>query len=169
MIALDLLKERFGDDQAIISAHMNKLLSVERVKNISDTNGLRKLTDIVKSQIRGLNSVGIEANNFGPLLIPVVFSKIPAEIKLIISRKLGKDVWNAEIILETLETELQAREKLSLIKNDNPEHEKSNYSGSSLYTNSKFNKTNCCVFCEKDDHKPQNCEIVSKIEDKKNI
>ena len=82
LIALDLLKERFGDDQAIISAHMSKLLSVERVKNISDTKGLRKLTDVVKSQIRGLNSVGIEAKNFGPLLIPVVFSKIPDEIKL---------------------------------------------------------------------------------------
>ena len=87
MIALDLLKERFGDDQAIISAYMNKLLSVDRVKNISDTKGLRKLTDEVKSQVRGLNSVGIEAKYFGPLLIPVVLSKIPDEIKLIISRK----------------------------------------------------------------------------------
>ena len=52
LIALDLLKERFGDNQAIISAHMNKLLSVDRVKNISDTKGLRKLTDVVKSQVR---------------------------------------------------------------------------------------------------------------------
>ena len=50
----------------------------------------------------------IEAKNFGPLLIPVVLSKIPDEIKLIISRKFGKDVWNAEMILEILETELQA-------------------------------------------------------------
>ena len=40
LIALDLLKERFGDAQAIISAHMNKLLSVERVKNIYDTKVL---------------------------------------------------------------------------------------------------------------------------------
>ena len=53
--------------------------------------------------------MGIDAKHFGPLLISVVFSKIPDEIKLIISRKFGKDVWNAEIILETLETELQAR------------------------------------------------------------
>ena len=75
--------------------------------------------------------------------------------------------------------------KVSLIKNDSPEHEKNNIttssvilfisysgllnSGSSFYTNSKFNKTNCCVFCEKDDHKPQNCEIISKIEDRKSI
>ena len=77
-----------------------------RVKNISDTKGLRKLTDVVKPQVRGLNSVGIEAKNFGPLLIPVVLSEIPDEIKLVISRKFGKNIWNAEIILETLETEL---------------------------------------------------------------
>ena len=105
-IALNILKERYGDNQVVISAHMNNLLSMDPVKSISDVKSLRKLCDIIKSQIRGLNCIGIEAKNYGPLLIPVVLSKVPDEIKLVVSRKFGKDIWDAENFLGTFESEL---------------------------------------------------------------
>ena len=107
--SLDLLKERFGDSQVIISADMNNLLLLSPVRNITDVKSLRKLCDLVKSQIRGLESINIQARNYGPLLIPVILSKLPDEIKLIISHKFGNNIWDAEKVLETLEHELTAR------------------------------------------------------------
>ena len=78
------------------------------MKSISDGKSLRKLCDIIKSQIRGLNCIGIEAKNHGPLLIPVVLSKVPDEIKLVLSRKFGKDIWDAENFLETFESDVKS-------------------------------------------------------------
>lgn len=55
-IALNLLKDRFGDPQMIISGHMNKLLNLEPVMAISDVRNLRQLFDITEAQVRSLQS-----------------------------------------------------------------------------------------------------------------
>ena len=46
----------------------------------------------------------------------MILSKLPDEIKLIISRKFGNNIWDAENVLDTLEHELRAREKITLVK-----------------------------------------------------
>ena len=55
-LALQLLRERFGDEQVIISAHMNNLLRLEVIKGVSDVRGLRKLFDQVEGQVRSLEA-----------------------------------------------------------------------------------------------------------------
>ena len=113
----------------------------------------------------------IVAKNYGPLLIPVILTKIPDDIKLIISRKFGKNIWNAEPILEELESELFAREKLSAMKQTtsseiDTEFEKE-FSAQSLL-NSDSNIV-LCVFCKKGNHKPRNCRNVAIISERTNI
>ena len=169
-IALQLLKDRYSDDQILISMHMNKLLSLSPVRK-DDVNDLRKLIDVIKSQIRGLERMKIEAKNYGPLLLPVILTKIPDDIKLIISRKFGKNIWNAEPILEELESELFAREKLSAMKQTtsgeiDTEFEKE-FSAQSLL-NSDSNIV-LCVFCKKGNHKPRNCRNIASISERTNI
>ena len=43
VIARDLLSKRFGDNRALISAHMRKLLSLDPIFNILDIKALRTL------------------------------------------------------------------------------------------------------------------------------
>lgn len=132
---------------------------------------MRKLCDLVKAQIRGLNCVGVEAKNYGPLLIPVVLSKIPDEIKLIVSRKFGKDIWDAELIMQTIESELQAREKLIQIKSNDNENEELfiNIFGSGHALSIGAKGAPKCVFCGNNNHKPQKCLKFATVEKRQEI
>lgn len=129
-IALKLLHERYGDPQVIVSAHMNKLLTLENVKGSRDIKSMRKLYDQIESQVRSLNALGFKAENYGPMLIPVLLSKLPNDIKLMISRKFDKDIWNAEAVIELLRKEIMAREKLCNLKTEDDEKRDFPYSGS---------------------------------------
>ena len=89
--AWNLLIERYGNPQLVISSHMNNLIKLEKVSG-ANVKELRTLYDKVTrtiSNTSALKSVGIESEHFGPLLIPIVLEKIPNVIRLQISRKLG--------------------------------------------------------------------------------
>ncbi|XP_057298583.1 uncharacterized protein LOC130629417 [Hydractinia symbiolongicarpus] len=159
-IALNLLKDRFGDPQMIISGHMNKLLNLEPVMAISDVRNLRQLFYITEAQVRSLQSLGVESQNFGSMLIPVLLQKLPGELRLIISRQLGKNAWKVSEVMQAFKTELEAREKVSTGQEESP-----CFSGASLYVGNRRNfdaKERKCAFCENPGHKPQFCSIVSK-------
>ncbi|XP_066926052.1 uncharacterized protein [Clytia hemisphaerica] len=120
-IALKMLKERFGDEQIIISAHMNKLLNLETTSNFIDIKELRMLYNNIEIQIRNLRGIGLEEKRYGPMLAPVIMSKLPQEIKLLLTRKFGKDVWAIDKLLEALQQEVEAREKVLLTENEGVE------------------------------------------------
>ena len=50
--ALDLLCERFGNTQVIITTHMNELLKIKYVKSDKDVAGLRQLYDMLEVHVR---------------------------------------------------------------------------------------------------------------------
>ena len=54
-ICLKMLQDRYGDPQVLISAHMNKLLNLEKIRNLHDLKALRSLCDQVEAQVRSLN------------------------------------------------------------------------------------------------------------------
>ena len=86
-VELDLLTERFGDSRLLISAHIGNLLNLSNVPSINDLQELRLLCDRVETEIRSLDSLGLPARNYDPLLAPVLMEKIPSEFKLMISKK----------------------------------------------------------------------------------
>ena len=166
-VALDLLKARFADPQLLISAHMNRLLELETVQDISDATELRRLSDQVETNIRCLESLGLDPKSYGPLLIPIFMKKLPEEMKLIISREFDKVVWDIRVILEAFKREVQAREKLVLIKSSDSEQEyisKSKYSSGLILYQQVSRGSPKCVFCSKTDHKPQDCVEVSNVQ-----
>ena len=87
--AWELLKEKYGNPQLIISTHMNELIKLNKV-NGSNVTELRELYDRIESNVRALKTVGIQQEHFGSLLIPIILEKIPNVIRLQISRQLGK-------------------------------------------------------------------------------
>ena len=129
---------------------------------------MRKLCDQVESQVRCLNALGHDAKSYGLMLIPIFMNRLPEDMKIIISRKLGTDVWDIQQILDIFKTELQAREKVQFSgsKSAKNSHE---MSGSCLVSSThrphKVNDKNNnrkCVFCNSSGHKPKFCNVVTK-------
>lgn len=107
--AIKLLQERFGRPQQIISAHMDQLLKVSPCSNDRPA-GLRYVYDQICVHSRGLASLGVTSDQYGSLLIPVIMSKLPPEIRLQIARNSKDSVWKIEELLNVIKVEVEARE-----------------------------------------------------------
>ena len=71
---------------------MSNLLNLDVVKFISDLKGLCTLNDEVETQFKSMDNLGLQKNQYGPMLIPVLMNKLPEEFKIIISREFDKNV-----------------------------------------------------------------------------
>ena len=98
--ALILLKERFGNPQLIIASHMHNLLLIEKVNSGRNGKELRSLYDQVESHIRALHTSGVNPEHYGALLIPIILERLPDDIKLQLSRKLGTKSWQIYAFLK---------------------------------------------------------------------
>ena len=150
--ALKLLKERYGNTQLIISTYMNKLINLDKVISC-DVTQLRRLYDQIENNFRALSTVGITAEHFGPLLIPIVLEKLPNVIRLQISRELGKENWDVDAFMKCINNEISAREHFQYLKNQDGD-EKWYFTTSSLTVVSGSWKKQC-VFCEKNHYSDQ--------------
>lgn len=112
--ATELLKERFGQKQVLINAHMESLINSPSPMN-NKTN-LREFYDtcesnIRESNIRGLEALDVKADSYRNLLIPILLKKIPEELTRLIFRanpSTGKCL--TELITE-LWKEIETRER----------------------------------------------------------
>ncbi|KAK2549503.1 hypothetical protein P5673_030047, partial [Acropora cervicornis] len=178
-VAIDILKDRFGKPQLLISNYMDALLKLPSVNSVHETKKLRELFDKIEINIRGLNALGVESQSFGNLLVPIVMEKIPSELRLVVSRKFGsEESWNLDALLSALKTELEARERCIAMKTSGPNvnttkfeqyraRNKQPYSASALYTGSE-EFTQHCVFCKKN-HKSINCMTVTEPKARRTI
>ena len=69
--AVEILHERFGKTQQIISAHMDELLKLPTC-TWDKPGQLRIIYDKIKINVRGLESLGVKAEQYGSFLIPVI-------------------------------------------------------------------------------------------------
>ena len=167
-IVLDLLKERYDDKQLLIHSHMQKLLNLKTVEDVKDTRLLRRLFDIIEIQVRSLKNLRYESDRYGPLLIPIITSKLPRELNLFISRQFEcSEGWEVDQVLKIFKTERKAREKTSVVSKENEIHDNNlnPISRASLTNPSSFMK---CLFWDKK-HKSEKCCIVTEIQARKNI
>lgn len=111
--ARKILEERHGNKQLIISAHMDNLLKLPVVSSVNDVKGIRQLYNKTEIHIRGLQALGVEAQQYGSLLVPVLLSKVPQELRLIISREFDTGNWSLDELLKVFKTEVEARERFN--------------------------------------------------------
>ena len=90
---------------------MEQLLKITRVMDESDTKQMRSVYDSIEANIRSLKNLGIESAQYGSLLVPVMLSKLPNDLQLLISRKFDKNLWDFDAFLEAFRGELEARER----------------------------------------------------------
>lgn len=113
--AVALLKERFGKPQHIISAHMEELIKIPPCTG-DKASALRFVYDKVNVNIRGLTSMGIDSGQYGSLLIPVIMTKLPHELRLLVACETDKEVWEIDELMAVIRREVEARETTEQIK-----------------------------------------------------
>ena len=84
--AIDILHQRYGNKQVLISAHMQKLEKLPRIKSSNDINGLRKMYDQIELCVRNLKALNIDIATYGAILVPFLNGKLPSENRVILSR-----------------------------------------------------------------------------------
>ena len=179
--AVEILEERFGKPQQIISAHMDEILKVQ--PSTSDhPASLRFMYDKLSVHVRGLSSLGVSSDQYGSLLIQIVMSKLPNAIRLEIARKATSDVWKIEDLLDTIKKEIEAREasesvNVSEDKRKPPNHtqqqknSRPSPTASTLFSKQdQWNKTTQirCVYCN-DLHYSSSCNKVTNPNDRRSI
>jgi len=89
---------------------MDILLNLSAVSSEYDLRGLRRLYSEVKTNVRSLKAFGVEQDSYGAMQTPVMLTKLPPEIRLMVTRKTsGRDLDLAKL-QEVLEEELIASE-----------------------------------------------------------
>ena len=171
--ALALLKERFGKTQQVISAHMDQLLRLPSC--IGDkASQIRAIYDKISVQVRGLDALGVRAEQYGSFLIPVIMSKLPAEIRLQIARVTTQEVWNIEELLRVIKGEVEARELSEGIKiQETKKSETLNRGAISTASALVVRETSgsqkkVCVYC-KGEHYLASCEKVKEVATRKDV
>ena len=73
--ALNIFIARYGNLQVLISADMETLIKINRVKNMENLEALRKLDIDIEHCMRNLKSLKIGISTCGYLLIPLLKEK----------------------------------------------------------------------------------------------
>ncbi|GIX92291.1 hypothetical protein CEXT_387061 [Caerostris extrusa] len=96
---------------------MNVLLSLEPVRKSSDVSTLRKLYDEVIIQIRCLESLKVDINSYGNLLLPILYKCIPNDLVLRFNRQNSESEVTVTSLLSCIKKEIEAREKIVCFTN----------------------------------------------------
>ncbi|GFW04099.1 integrase catalytic domain-containing protein [Trichonephila clavipes] len=168
---LNLLKDRYGRQNHLISCYMNKLLEIEPVKSSFNLKGLRKLHDESEINIRNLDSIymGIASGNYGHLLIPIMLKQLPHDLVVEFHRqKDSKDIGDVRELMRFIKFEIESRESANIAlghsqkipensrypprnlsyQRQQPKFKNNIPSSSALTTVIK----NVCIFCNSDTH-----------------
>ncbi|CAB3979329.1 PREDICTED: uncharacterized protein LOC107330089, partial [Paramuricea clavata] len=171
--AIKILEERFGKRQQIVSAHMDELLKIPSCTS-DKLDTLRLVYDKISVHTRGLATLGISADQYGSLLIPVIMSKLPNEIRLQIARNSTQDVWKIDELLGIIKKEVEAREASERIKADEHVRQQgSKWQGHkptarSFLSKDDQNYTVRCAYC-KELHYSASCTKVTDPEKRQDI
>ena len=104
--AIEILKERFGKPQQIITAHVDEILKIP-----PSTDRLSSLRFVlVFMYVDYIQSIGISSDQYGSLLIPIIMATLPNDVRLAIARKASSSVWKIDELLNTIKFEVEARE-----------------------------------------------------------
>ena len=146
---------------------MEALIKTAPITNATSTKKIRELYDQTESNLRSLRSIGIEPQSYGCLFVPILKSKLLAEITLILSRKFDENdsVWEINKIMTELKLELLARERAKSQNESSKKVPSQPFTTDALLTNEKRGS---CPFC-KGQHFPDKCRVVTDVNRRKEL
>ena len=137
---------------------------------------LRELFDNIQNCIQNLKALKIMSDSYGPILIPCIFSKLPEDLRLDLTKSVQLSDWNLDQLLIAMENEIRAREACGFVSGNSANsaqpvtHQQKNFrTNHALHQSSQPSPPQVCVFCESDSHKPWDCPEVTHINERKAI
>ena len=166
--AIFLLRDRFGQHSKIIDAHMQKLIDLP--SPTLSLSSLRIFYDKIETSIRGLESLGQRQDTYGSLLTPIIFRKLPSELRKTLTREHGGYSWDINALRLAIGKELQVQEagQTDVLENCTPTASfvtKATPKPNSRNTGNHYKKTagnssiRSCVFCDQQ-HLSMECTKV---------
>ena len=73
------------------------------------------LYDQFESSFKDLQTLNVDTNSYGSLLVPLINEKLSTHIRVIIARKFKSEVWGLKKMIEVLKLEIEAKECSLLI------------------------------------------------------
>ena len=155
---------------------MDAMLSLEPVVG-DNLVELRKLCDEIEVHIRNLQQFGVQTDNYGPVLISIIRSKIPNDVNLEISRHMPDGPWSLQELFAALKREVVARERCMSAPQLNQGNELRT-SSSTLFSAAKGGgrkrgrrgggrrnkrENRSCAFCD-GNHQAKSCRTVTSVE-----
>ena len=133
-------------------------MNLDMVTSSTDIKALRRLYDHIESHTRSLKSLGVESGSYGGLLASVLLNKLPQELQLLVSRKIGESEWKLDDIMRVVGEEIQARERtaattIPAIRKQGIESQ----TAAALFTRSGGAPT--CSYCQQA-HSSNSCQVV---------
>ena len=117
-IAVDILKDRFGNESIRKETLMANLLRLPAVTNADDLKALRRLIDDLTANVRALEALGTSSATYGELLLPVLKGKVPEVWRFQWARSRGKEnVSKSEFtsFMKYLQEEMKIREEVTQV------------------------------------------------------
>ena len=114
--AVELLKGRFANNEAIINGLMENMVCVREIEDPWDTVGLRQMCDRLEPSVKSAQSMGVPSNRYEELLVPLVSSKLPLDILLPWMEKKPEHSCNTEEFLNFLKGHVRLKERAIALK-----------------------------------------------------
>ena len=61
--AIDLLEQRFGNKQMILSLHIENIIELPKINSNKDLRGIRLLSNNLESMTQSLKSIGVDSDS----------------------------------------------------------------------------------------------------------
>ena len=111
--SVDLLRDRFGQPQRIVNAHMQALINLPSPKN--EIRSLREFHDAIENHVRGLLALGWTTASYGVLLVPMVLGKLPPDTRRNLAREHSNLDWTIDELRDSIAREIRVLEAGSCI------------------------------------------------------
>ena len=106
--AVKALETRYGDPEVAIQAHLNALYLLPPAS--SDVNDVQRVTDECEMNIRSLVNLGLPEETFGRIFAPLILSKLPESVRLMLHRANKDTHWKLDNLRTLLQSELNKQQ-----------------------------------------------------------
>ena len=78
---------------------------------MNGVSGLWNLIDELEGSVRNLKSLKVDPSSYGILLVPLINENLPTEMRRLVARKFGNELWYLSEMLRVLKHEMEAKEQ----------------------------------------------------------
>ena len=107
-LAVEMLKERFGDVQSVVNCHYTELIYISPA--INNSKGHRQLYDQIEKHLRSLEALNQDVNQ--EVFISIITAKLPKDVLVQLEIQKGaKNKWTISLLRELFNDCVSVREK----------------------------------------------------------